>query len=149
VTRNQAGRVPSCGRKTIPKVPNCPTVPAKWGRVPSGRGTTILKMYCPRCGEPMVLINDRWECPVGEMRLSEKSQELIAHWCSTAPEPSETLRELSFNIGGNWWCPFDGSEMDWSPTHYPSCSHCGRTLTMTQIYPLVELHSHRAGPRAS
>lgn len=122
----------------------CPMVAPGPGVLGQGRTyrTTIASVYCPKCGESMMVIEDRWECPVGEMRLSEKMQGLIDDWSSAPPVSEDQLRKLTFRIGGDWWCPFDGEKVHWSD-QYPSCPSCGRTLTMAEIHPLVELHPHK------
>jgi hypothetical protein len=77
------------------------------------------------------------------MSLSEMMQRLLSDWCSAPPSSPGELKTLSFEIGGEWWCPLDGKHMQRADSGYPVCPECGRSLGMNVIHPLVELQRHR------
>jgi hypothetical protein len=117
--------------------------PGKRGQVPALDGEAYdFNVFCPKCGQQMALEDDHWRCVRGDMALSIKLERDLVEWCSAAPGSHGDVKELSFQIGGEWWCPLDGTRMEWSDDGYPICPNCGRILGWDLLYPLIELHPH-------
>jgi hypothetical protein len=80
-------------------------------------------------------------CDAGDMPLSQTlERSLVAHF---GPDSSMiTVPPLSFRVGGQWFCPADGTPMRVADDAV-QCPRCARSLTGYQIYQLVEVHPHR------
>jgi len=102
-----------------------------------GRG-----MYCPKCGTPMERRGNELTCVAGNMGLSAAlEQSLVAHF--GVDSPVRAVPPLSFRVGGQWFCPKDGTPMR-EADGMVQCPRCARCFTGSQIYQLIEVHPHRS-----
>jgi hypothetical protein len=78
-------------------------------------------------------------CGYGVMELSQ-----VAHTALRAVADSDPVAatESSVRWGGEWYCPADGSRMHESRGQV-HCPACGRHLTGSILYQLIEFHTHR------
>jgi hypothetical protein len=83
-------------------------------------------------------VESEMTCLVGHMGLSQsvrRGLEEIVALPPTLPEP------MKVRVGGEWHCPADG-ELVVEDHGLMQCSVCGRYLTPSIIYGVVEFHFH-------
>jgi len=97
------------------------------------------RVHCPRCGRRMAEGPLTSVCGYGVMELSQ-----VAHRALRAVADSDPVAatESSVRWGGEWYCPADGSRMHESRGQV-RCPACGRHLTGSILYQLIEFHTHR------
>ena len=93
-------------------------------------------MYCPKCGRKMDLLDGTLTCTAGNMPLSRHLQQLLLE---AFPDENTPLKDPLVGAQlGRWFCPSCGTLLPKDKV----CSSCGRSLTMNQVYNLVEFHPH-------
>lgn len=113
-------------------------------RVPFGRLTPserITALYCPRCGDRLHADPRFLRCPTGNMDLSKRVTEALHDYRQTPPQQGPQV-DSSYNWGGTWFCPDDGSRLNLSTGQLPNCGFCQRILPHHLMYQLVEFHVH-------
>jgi hypothetical protein len=98
-------------------------------------------MYCPKCGTPMERRGNELTCVAGNMGLSAAlEQSLVAHF--GVDSPVLAVPPLSFRVGGQWFCPTNGTPMR-EADGMVQCPRCARCFAGSKIYQLIEVHPHR------
>lgn len=109
-----------------------------------GRRVNDPILYCPRCGALLEAYGATRRCPVGDMELSVRVNEILEADFGTGSTP-KTQSIGKTRWGGRWFCPADASPMsEWGGT--VGCRQCGRSLSHGTIYQLVEYHVHARRP---
>jgi hypothetical protein len=99
---------------------------------------TMARVFCPWCGEGMVVKNGEVTCVSGDMGLSQKMHDRLAEVFILHARRSPPR---AFRWGGRWFCPGCGGPMETDSEHV-RCETCGEYLD--EFIPgLVELHPHR------
>ena len=98
------------------------------------------RLFCPKCGEPMTLVDGTFECLAGKMPLSRALHTAL---CEVFVDRSRDARAIAVNWGGDWFCPRCGGRAETADRHV-RCLACGQYLDEF-LYPLVELHPHGGG----
>lgn len=97
-------------------------------------------MFCPKCGNRLVQIDEDLTCVQGQMLLSDDLERRLTEcFISRVVKPTE-LR-LSYLVGGEWYCPGCGVSIV-EEDGIVRCGQCGLPLNEF-IYSLVELHPHK------
>lgn len=104
-----------------------------------------MKVYCPKCGEPMSVQHDGQrlasaECRAGNMPLSIKLAEILDRDFLAADAPSEP--DVPLMAESPWYCPRDGSVLWQSGQLRYTCPDCGRHLGAEAVRHLTEFHPH-------
>ena len=85
--------------------------------------------------------NGELTCDAGHMGLSRALERSLAERFGPDSAVLEPPAPRSFQVGGRWFCAFDGAPMI-EADGVIGCPRCTRTLTGRQIQQLVELHPH-------
>jgi ribosomal protein S27AE len=97
------------------------------------------RMFCPRCGEGMDLVNGTFTCVRGDMELSRRMHDALSE---VFVARTRSARSRPLNWGEGWFCPGCGVAATTDPEHV-RCGTCGEYLD--EFLPqLIELHPHRA-----
>ncbi|MFI5298264.1 MAG: hypothetical protein ACHREM_09220 [Polyangiales bacterium] len=97
-----------------------------------------MTMFCPKCGQPMEMVDGTYKCISGDMPLSKVLHDRLSE---VFVARSRSARALTINFGGRWFCPGCGSPASTDATHV-RCEKCGEYLDEF-LYQLIELHPHR------
>lgn len=97
-------------------------------------------VFCPRCGEGMVIKDGEVTCVPGGMGLSRNMHEGLTEVFISRTRPR---RPSKASWRGRWFCPGCGVLMKTDGGHV-RCETCGGCLDEF-IYALIELHPHRSG----
>lgn len=89
----------------------------------------------------MVEGDDDVRCPKGDMSLSPKMREYLTEAFIT-DVVSWDVKPASFQWGGSWFCPRDGSRMI-ENDGVVRCPACERVFPGPLMHQLTELHVHR------
>jgi hypothetical protein len=96
-------------------------------------------MFCPKCGDWLVAVEDTLMCPTGDMPLSRA---MLAGLTATFVDRTfQHAQPFTFLIGGEWFCPADGVQMT-ETAGIIQCGSCGGALNRF-VHALIELHPHR------
>jgi hypothetical protein len=102
---------------------------------------TIAIVFCPKCGQPMSIVDGTFTCVAGEMQLSGSLHDTLSE---VFVARARRARPRALNWGGNWFCPGCGVPAK-TETEHVRCARCGEYLDEF-LYQLVELHPHRPAP---
>lgn len=98
-----------------------------------------IVVRCPRCADPLEIVNGTLACRRGGMGLSEVMQaelrQIVATGSATRPARSEV------RLGGEWCWPADGKRMTEVDGIW-ECLACGRFLPGRVLYQVVKFHVH-------
>ena len=98
-----------------------------------------MKLFCPKCGKPLVETPDGLTCIEGDMVLTpQMERDLSTTFGSTEGVTDPT--PLRFKVGGTWFCPACSQPMI-EENGCVSCAQCGKSLNR-YVYQLVERHPH-------
>lgn len=91
-------------------------------------------MFCPKCGDELIIKDGELYCLRGDMYLSQNVREILeARYGEISPrEPSDYKLDHT-----KWWCPGCGIKVN----EKLECSNCGKNY-YDLLYPLVEIHPH-------
>jgi len=113
-------------------------------------GTTLLSMFCPKCGQALVEAEGSLKCPRGGMVLSDELRELLVGLTLTQPPPHVDPAEVLGNYTDpTWYCPTDGSPMRVRREQSPTCPTCHCVLTGLVVQQLIGGHPHSDWPPKS
>jgi len=95
-------------------------------------------MFCPKCGEVMIVNDGEVTCVSGDMQLSASMRDGLTE---VFVDRRRRGRHRTLNSGGQWFCPGCGAPMKIDGEH-GQCETCGECLDEF-VHALVELHPHR------
>ncbi len=96
-------------------------------------------MFCPKCGDELVEMNDRLVCRSGRMELSQELAKRLRE-CFVARSRKLNEIKFGFRIGGNWFCPQCGVPTE-EADGCVRCPQCGSNLNEF-MFALTELAPH-------
>ncbi len=100
---------------------------------------SVEPVFCPRCGAVTELREDTRYCTRTGMDFSKVvGDELVR----LVTDPPASVDRSDIKWGGRWNCPADGTRMSEADGRV-TCGGCGRCLTRSLMYQLIELHVHR------
>lgn len=100
-------------------------------------------MYCPYCGQELMITAGQRYCVAGDMYLSQNLAAAIDVLIRQSPPPVH--HETDTTAGASrWFCPRCQQRMSSvaRDTLAQKCYACGLVLTGRIIYTLVEIHPH-------
>jgi len=97
-------------------------------------------MFCSKCGNPLETEGAALVCRAGAMELAPAVAQGLSE-VFIARSRKSVSRPVSFPIGGNWFCPGCGIQME-ERSGMLSCPQCYNSLNEF-VVALVEAHPHR------
>ncbi len=96
-------------------------------------------MFCPKCNDELVQLENELTCLKGKMGLSRNLEQGLTE-CFILKIRTPREKKFSFVVGGKWFCPGCGVSMFEKDGHIrcPQCDLCLNEF----IFALVEMHPH-------
>ena len=95
-------------------------------------------MFCPFCGDTLVLRKGEMYCPTGDMELAHVLSQSLTACYADITSPKRINFTPNYRGGADQFCPGCGIKVD----KEFNCPHCGKSVKEL-IYQLVEFHPHR------
>ena len=97
-------------------------------------------MFCPKCGEELILQDAEVVCVRGEMALSRTVAKVLGDRFAAiaAAQSTEPPYNPQWHDGLHWFCPGCGNPLN----RHLECPSCGKHLR-DLVPTLIELHPHQ------
>lgn len=100
-------------------------------------------MYCPKCGQTMILRDGHMYCEEGEMYLSQYvTDELQKAFPAREESVHSDKSPIPVSTNKTLYCPVDGCKLTGNVSPL-ACPKCRGAISAPILYQLIKRHPHR------